>query len=660
MTTDGMMPLELMTRKDDTDQSAIITGPKSCYDNVELALLPRIIMTIFLLISSACHLLVIIVCIRQRKKATYKQDIVYMVALAIVDMLSCLSAPAMRPDVRQTNIALKSVLPLLTYMSVILLTIRAVDRFNIFIRKQAKPWSFRFQIILCLVSNLFVTVPITYSNLLTKIPFASIFGFTASFIILVSYVAIVCKLLQQARKSSLRISPTQPKQPMMLSERQINVTKDAHFAMEEGQSLKGSLSLGTATDQSTGPPSTHETDISFNETSQTPNVVMINHSSLRPDHIVKVKRPDQLKSNEVILAQTRKHMIEENKEASIAQTSKQFVYENEEMVSEETIKHPGKEQKAEVLAQNSKQLGKKNRDVLFAQSKETFGKENREVDQAKKSTQIKKERGTEENREVHRTEKKERKTEENEEMDCAQKGTQMEKKRRTEKNGEVDHAEKKERKTVENEEMDCAQKGTQMRKERRTEKNGKVDRAEKKERETVENEEMDCAQKGTQMGQKRRTEKNREVDRAEKKERKTEENEEVDRAQKSTQMGKERRTEEDREVHHAPKRTQMRKERRSDVPLHVNKNQILTTRRNKGKHLRRASLSLVLITIIFYLSWIPAWIRDISDSVPCYLIFLVFVNCTVNPFIYLITLKTFRQESYNVLSIPFRRLCKSN
>ena len=509
MTTDVMMPLELMTPENGIDQSDVITGTKSCFDNVELPLLPRIILYIFLLISSACHLLVIIVCIRQRRKATYKQDIVYMVALAIVDMLSCVLAPVMRPGVRKTNIAIRSLLPLLTYMSVMLLAIRAVDRFNIFIRKQAKPWSFRFQIILCLVSNLFVTVPMIYSNLLTNIPFALIFGLTASLIILVSYVAIVCKLLQKARKSSLRISPTQP---MLLSERQSNVTNDAHSAMKEGQNLKGSLSLGTATDQSTGPPITNKTEISINETSQIPNVVVINHSSLRPDHTVIEKILHQQKNNEVILAQASKHMVEENKEVSIAQTNKEFGNEYEEMVSEETIKHPGKEQKKEVLAQNSKQLGKENKDVLFAQTKETFGKENREVD----------------------------------------------------------------------------------------------------------------------------------------------------RTQKGTQMRKERRTEEHREVDQAPENTQMGKERRSEVPLHVNRNKTLTTRRNKGKHLRRASLSLVFITIIFYLSWFPAWMRDISDSVPCYLLLLVFVNCTVNPFIYLITLKTFRQEYYNLIFIPFRRLCKSN
>ena len=570
MTTDVMMPLELMTPENGIDQSDVITGTKSCFDNVELPLLPRIILYILLLISSACHLLVIIVCIRQRKKATYKQDIVYMVALAIVDMLSCVLAPAMRPGVRKTNIAIRSLLPLLTYMSVMLLAIRAVDRFNIFIRKQAKPWSFRFQIILCLVSNLFVTVPMIYSNLLTDIPFALIFGLTASLIILVSYVAIVCKLLQKARKSSLRISPTQP---MLLSERQSNVTNDAHSAMKEGQNLKGSLSLGTATDQSTGPPITNKTEISINETSQIPNVVVINHSSLRPDHTVIEKILHQQKNNEVILAQASKHMVEENKEVSIAQTNKEFGNEYEEMVSEETIKHPGKEQKKEVLAQNSKQLGKENKDVLFAQTKETFGKENREVDRAKKSTQ--------------------------------------------------------------------------MRKGRRTEGNRGVDRAQKKERKTEENEEVDGAQKGKQMG----------------KERGIEENREVDGTQKGTQMRKERRTEEHREVDQAPENTQMGKERRSEVPLHmlhVNRNTTLTTRRNKGKHLRRASLSLVFITIIFYLSWFPAWMRDISDSVPCYLLLLVFVNCTVNPFIYLITLKTFRQEYYNLIFIPFRRLCKSN
>ena len=166
MTTDDMMAAKLMmSANNHTDPSPLIiagikdAGIKLCYTKMDLPLLPRIILTILLLISVVGHLLVIIVCVRERNKATYKQDIVYMVALAIVDMIFCLSILLMRPSVRHI-VALKTLLPLLLCMSLVLMALRAVERFKIIIRKQAKPWSSRFQIILCLVSNLFVAVPI--------------------------------------------------------------------------------------------------------------------------------------------------------------------------------------------------------------------------------------------------------------------------------------------------------------------------------------------------------------------------------------------------------------------------------------------------------------------------------------------------------------------
>ena len=491
MTTDAMMTTELMMSANDTDPSPPIiagikdAGIKLCYAKMDLPLLPRIILTILLLISVVGHVLVIIVCVRERNKATYKQDIVYMVALAIVDMIFCLSILIMRPSVRNI-VALKTLLPLLLCMSLVLMALRAVERFNIFIRKQAKPWSFRFQIILCLVSNLFVAVPINYSNFFTNIPFGFIFWCIVSLIILVSYVTIVCKLLLQGRKSSHT-------QPTRLFRRQINATTYIDSTLLQHQRSKDRSPLKTATDQYTGPSSrpTNETEITFVRTLQTPNAVMNNHNSLRPDGIVQEKILDQLKNNEVILhvAETNKDIGKKQKEMAIAQASKQLENENIAIVFAETINYPGNEQNEAILEQDIKQLGKGDSDVCFVQTSEKFGKENKQVDLAQKSTQV-------------------------------------------------------------------------------------------------------------------------------------------------------------------------AKDSRTEVPIHVNRNQISTTRRNKGNHLCRSSSALVFITIIFYLSWFPAWMINISDRLSCYLIFFIVINSTVNPVIYLITLKSFRQASYILLSMLFRRLCK--
>ena len=124
-------------------------------------------------------------------------------------------------------------------------------------------------------------------------------------------------------------------------------------------------------------------------------------------------------------------------------------------------------------------------------------------------------------------------------------------------------------------------------------------------------------------------------------------------AQTSETFGKE-----NKQVDLAQKSTQVARDSRTEVSIHVNRNQISTTRRNKGNHLCRSSSALVFITIIFYLSWFPAWMINISDRLSCYLIFFIVINCTVNPVIYLITLKAFRQASYTLLYMLFRRLCK--
>ena len=104
----------------------------------------------------------------------------------------------------------------------------------------------------------------------------------------------------------------------------------------------------------------------------------------------------------------------------------------------------------------------------------------------------------------------------------------------------------------------------------------------------------------------------------------------------------------------------MGKDRKTEVPVHVNRNQRLITKQNKGNHIRSASLAFVFITIIFYLSWFPTWLIDIWDGAPCYLLMFIYVNNIVNPFVYLITLKTFRQASNNLISSFFWRICKPN
>ena len=398
-----------------------------------------------------------------------------MVGLAIVDMTFLLSAVISRPSVRNTG-ALRGLMPLLLFMSVMLLATRAVDRFNIFIRKQAKPWSLRFQIVVCLVSNIFVTVPITYSHLYTDIPFGLIFWCIVSLIIMVSYSTIVCKLLLKARKYRIKINPTQPSRLLR-----------RHIA-------KGQSSMGTATDETAGTSRMNETEMTFVEKLQIPNTAMNKHSSVRRDHVIKEKTLDQMTNQAVIPAETRTEMRKEHEVLDKATTSNQIGKENKELevAIATTGNHIGNESGEVAIATTGNQIGKE-KNVLPVQKSKKFGK---------KKIGVRLEVG-----------------------------------------------------------------------------------------------------------------------------------------QYSAHMGKDKRTE---------------------VPIHVNRNQRLITKRNKGNHIRGASLALVFITIIFYLSWFPTWLIDIWDGAPCYLLMFIYVNNIGNPFVYLITLKAFRQASYHLISRLFCRICKSN
>ena len=620
MATDVMMTTEQMMYEDATDQSPIITGSKLCFNNLNVPLIPRISIYTVSLIFSAFHLLVIIVCVRERKKATYKHDIVYMVGLAIVDMTFLLSTIIVQPGARKTG-ALTSLTPLILVMSVMLLALRAVDRFNIFIRKQAKPWSFRFQIVLCLVSNVFVTVPITYSALFTDIPFILIFWCIVSLIILVSYSTIVCKLLLKARKSRLQISPTQPSRLFR-----------RHIA-------GGKSSRGTATDENAGISSIKETGMTFVEPLQNLNVAMSKHSSVQPDHVVEEKTLHQMTNIEVITAETSNQMRNEHKVLDIATTSSKIGKENNEheVAIATTSSHIGKENGEVAIATTSNHIGKENGEIAIATTSNHIGQENGEVAIATTSNQIGQENG-----EVAIATTSNQIGKENEEVAIVETSKHIGK-----KHGEVAIEKTFRQTSKENWEMVIMKTNSQMGND-----NDEVAIVHKSKHMGNESKEMVTVQTIRYPGRGKKEEVI-----VQNSTQSANINKNVFPVQKSEKFGKKKvgmRLEVRQNSAH------IGKDKRTEVPVHVNRNQILITKRNKGNHIRSASLALVCITIIFYLSWFPTWLVNIWDGAPCNLLLIVYVNSIVNPFVYLITLKTFRKASYNLISMFFRRLCKSN
>ena len=324
MTTDYMLTTESIFA-DDKDNSFSVTSVQLCFANVDRPPLLETAKAILLVVLSVCHLIVIVVCVRERKKASYKQDIVYMVALAIVDMTFCLSIlPLQHSDIGlQTSLAFRNLPLLLLCMSIVILALRAIEKCKIFIRPQAKPWSFRFQILLCMVSNIFVAIPITYLNYLTSIPFAPIFWCIASFIILVSYVIIVWAIFTQASKNRRRnvigVDST-------LKQRHVPSASDPHNIVTE-----------------------HNTGQTQNRT-EIPQIQGTNMAStrlVRPEGVIKekiknVQRKPIEEDNEKNLAQTNVQLHGEgDKEVVLAHTSKQMVNGNKDVVLAEAGKQMG-------------------------------------------------------------------------------------------------------------------------------------------------------------------------------------------------------------------------------------------------------------------------------------------------------------------------------
>ena len=248
-----------------------------CFANVERPLVMDTIITLFLVVISACHLIVIIVCVRERKKASYKQDIVYMVALAMVDMSFCLSAIILQnSDVGLKNsVAIRSLPIALLCMSIMLLAIRAIERCTIFTTQKSKPWSFRFQSLLCVVSNIFVAIPITYLNYLTSVPFVAIFYCSMSLIILPSYATIVWTICTQARKNMhTYVSRT------TLFRRPINVIDiDPTLKPEQPKQPQNMV-----TDQNTGRSQNTGDSQKNTDVSQIPRTNMVNNNLVTPDN----------------------------------------------------------------------------------------------------------------------------------------------------------------------------------------------------------------------------------------------------------------------------------------------------------------------------------------------------------------------------------------
>ena len=251
MTTDATVTTELSDCTNDNGNSSLVTSVKVCFASVDRSPLQQSVKALLLLVISFCHLIVVIVCVRERKKASYKQDIVYMVALAMVDMAFCVSIliPLQGIDTGLHNsVAFRNLPVMLMCMSVVLLAIRAVERCKIVIRQQAKSWPFRFQMLLCMASTIFVAIPIEYLDYLTNIPFVPIFWCVVSLVILVSYGAIVWKILTQSGKSRRR-NECVPR--MTLFQRRINVI-DVDSTLKQRHVPRAGHPQNMVTDQNNG------------------------------------------------------------------------------------------------------------------------------------------------------------------------------------------------------------------------------------------------------------------------------------------------------------------------------------------------------------------------------------------------------------------------
>ena len=161
------------------------------------------------MLCSLCHGMVIIVCWRERKRASYKRDIVYMMALAAVDFLFCFFIPiAVEIQAIATSVAFRYAVLLVTMCSLTLLTIRATERFLIVITNTTLTWSFKFQISVCFLVTSLVAMLVISVDYYTEFSLVRVYACICSVIILGAYTAVIGKVVKQYFKLKFRVGPT--------------------------------------------------------------------------------------------------------------------------------------------------------------------------------------------------------------------------------------------------------------------------------------------------------------------------------------------------------------------------------------------------------------------------------------------------------------------
>ena len=159
------------------------------------------------------QLLVIIVCCRQRGKCTYKQDLVYMVALAIVDLLFWLTcALGIVVPNGDNSLLYGQTHFFISCTSIILLAVRAVERLNILVRSRVVLWSLKFQIGVCSLTTFALSLPVSISNLLTTFRVIFLYWCICSLITFAAYAIIICILFKPVCKNN-QANPEQTTEP---------------------------------------------------------------------------------------------------------------------------------------------------------------------------------------------------------------------------------------------------------------------------------------------------------------------------------------------------------------------------------------------------------------------------------------------------------------
>ena len=185
----------------------------------------------FILACSMGHCLVLVVCWRERKKATYKQDIVYMVGLALVDIAVCLLVPVVVspfPHILNSEV-FKSVFLSFVILSLNLLTTRALERFKMVFFHKMRPWSFKVQLKVSLMFNVTTVSLFSIIYYLDDFPIVALYMGVCSLIIVTAYTIIFGKLVTKYHKVTSQVVPSDvndsKNKPSHESERETKIGK---------------------------------------------------------------------------------------------------------------------------------------------------------------------------------------------------------------------------------------------------------------------------------------------------------------------------------------------------------------------------------------------------------------------------------------------------